>query len=288
MHCLQPGAAAFCQRERGHMLIARITIVAVLTGTLASYIAAAQPRPETLAAFDGCVAQAEAQIRQEESSPESFLSLPLGTVVSRRTELEERLRRGEVLVESRGVTPTQTPGGLIHHWLGIVFIPNATIAQVVTVLQDYDHLARYYRPQIVASRLISRNGDDFHISMRLREHKIVTVVLDTEYDVRYGRLDAVHQYSLARSTRIAEIANAGERDEHPLAEGYDHGFLWRLNTYWRFVQRVDGVFVQCEAISLTRDLPSGLGWLIGSLVENIPRESLQFTLRSTRDAVVGN
>jgi hypothetical protein len=287
MHCLQPGAAAFCRRERGRMLIARITIVAVLTGTLASYIAAALSRPETLVAFEGYVAQAEAQIRQEESSPESFLALPLDMVPG-RTELEARLRRGDVLVQRRGVTPTEIPGGLIHHWLGIVFIPKATIAQVVTVLQDYDHLARYYRPQIVASRLIARNGDDFHISMRLREQKIVTVVLDTEYDVQYGRLDAVHQYSLGRSTRIAEIANAGERDEHPLAEGYDHGFLWRLNTYWRFVQAVDGVFVQCEAISLTRDVPTGLRWLIGSFVENIPRESLQFTLRATRDAAVGS
>jgi hypothetical protein len=287
MHCLQPGAAAFCQRERGSMLIARITIVAVLTGTWAPYVAAAQPGPETLAAFDGYVAQAEAQIRQEESSPDSFLSPPLNTVPG-RTELEARLRRGEVLVERRGVTPTEIPGGLIHHWRGITFIPNATIAQVFTVLQDYDHLARYYRPQIVASRLISRNGDDFHISMRLSEHKIVTVVLDTAYEVQYGRLDAVHQYSLARSTRIAEIANAGERAEYPLAEGYDHGFLWRLNTYWRFVQRVDGVFVQCEAISLTRDVPTGLGWLIGPFVKNIPRESLQFSLRSTRAAVVGS
>src|SRR5579864_4551919 len=103
MHCLQPGAAAFCRRERGRMLIARITIVAVLTGTLASYIAAALSRPETLVAFEGYVAQAEAQIRQEESSPESFLALPLDMVPG-RTELEARLRRGDVLVQRRGVT----------------------------------------------------------------------------------------------------------------------------------------------------------------------------------------
>ncbi len=267
------------------MLIARIAIVAVLTGALTSYTPAAQPKPETLAAFEVYVARAEAQIRGEESSPESFLAAPVS--VSQRSELEMRLRRGEVIVDRRGTTATEIPGGLIHDWLGLTFIPNGTIGQVFAVLQDYDHLARYFQPQMVSSRLISRNGDDFHISMRLREGSVVTVVLDTEYDVHYGRLDAVHQYSLARSTRVAEIAKAGERDEHPLAGGDDHGFLRRLNTYWRFVQAVDGVFVQCEAISLTRDVPTGLAWLIGSFIENIPRESLQFTLSATRNAVLG-
>ena len=156
------------------------------------------------------------------------------------------------------------------------------------MLQDYDHLPRYYHPEVLASRLLSRRGNDFHISIRLRKHKVVTVVLDTEYDVHYGQLDATHQYGFSRSTRIAEIANAGEPEEHALSEGHDHGFLWRLNTYWRFVQVPDGVFAQCEAISLTRDVPTGLGWMIGPFIQNIPRESLQFTLTATRDAVVGN
>jgi hypothetical protein len=267
------------------MLIARIAIVAVLTGTLASSARGAQPRPETLAAFDKYIAHAETQIREEESSTESFLATPPS--VPGRTELEMRLRRGEILVDRRGLTTTEVPGGLIHHWLGTTFIPNATITQVFAVLQDYDHLVRYYQPEMQASRLISRNGDDFHISMRLREANVVPVVLDTEYDVHYGRLDAVHQYSLAHSTRVAEIAKAGERDEHPLADTDGHGFLWRLNTYWRFSQVVDGVFVQCEAISLTRDVPTGLGWLIGSFLENIPRESLRFTLSATRNATLG-
>jgi len=263
-------------------LIARMVILAALAGMLASYVAEAHPRPETLAAFDHYVAQAEARIQQEESSPDSFLSMTW----SRTSEREARLRRGEMLVERYGVTPRAAPGGLIHDWQGITFIPNATIARVVSLLQDYQHLRRYYRPEVLASQLLSRKGDDFHVSMRLRQHRMVTVVLDTEYDVHYGRLDAFHQYSFARSTRIVEIVNAGERDEHSLAQGQDHGFLWRLNTYWRFLQAPDGVFVQCEAISLSRDVPAGLGWLIGALVENIPRESLHFTLCATRDAAL--
>ena len=83
-------------------------------------------------------------------------------------------------------------------------------------------------------------------------------MLDSEYDVHYGSLDAAHLYSISRSTRIAEIANPGESDERALNAGAGHGFLWRLNTYWRFVQDADGVIVQCEAISLTRDIRMGL------------------------------
>jgi len=268
-------------------LIARVALVAVLAGASASGIVTVQLRPETLAAFEGYAARAEAQIRQEESSPKSFLAIPLVSAPD-NTDREVRLRRGEVLVDRRSVAPKEVPGGLIHHWMGTTFIPNTTITQVLSMLQDYDHLARYYRPEVLTSGLISRNGDDFFISMRVSEHHVVSVVLDTEYRVHYGQLDAAHQYSFGRSTRVAEIESVGEHDERSLPEGNDHGFLWRLNTYWRFVQVSDGVFVQCEAVSLTRDVPTGLGWLIGPFIENIPRESLQFTLSATRAAALAN
>jgi hypothetical protein len=261
-------------------------MTAILACTLAAAVVGAKPKPQSMAAFDSYVAQAEAQIRRAQSSPESFLngqSFP----VSQRSEMEARLRRGDVLVDRGGPVPAEIPGGLIHHWVGTAFIPGASIPQILAVLQDYDRLVHHYHPEVVSSKLMWRHGDDFHISMRLRKHKVITVVLDTEYDVHYGRLDAAHQYSHSRSTQVAEIADAGERDEHPLPEAEDHGFLWRLNTYWRFVQADGGVFVRCEAISLTRDIPTGLGWLIGPFIQSIPRESLQFTLSATRNAVLG-
>ena len=71
-----------------------------------------------------------------------------------------------------------------------------------------------------------------------------------------------------------------------MPEGHDGGYLWRMNTYWRFEERDGGVYVQCESISLTRDIPRGLGWLIEPFVTSIPRESLQDTLGNTRLAVL--
>jgi hypothetical protein len=43
--------------------------------------------------------------------------------------------------------------------------------------------------------------------------------------------------------------------------------------------------VQSEVASLTRDIPTGLGWMIGPFVTEIPKETLTFTLEATRKAV---
>ncbi|MGH9523599.1 MAG: hypothetical protein ACRD3E_13815, partial [Terriglobales bacterium] len=235
----------------------------------------AAPAPQTTAAFDRYIAAAEARIRAEQSSPDKFLRID-GWLPPDRAHALDRLRRGEVLVEAVGNTPQEVPGGMIHDWVGLAFIPGARVEQVLGVVQDYDHLARYYQPEVEASRLVAHNGNDFQIFMLLRKHKVLTVVLDTDYDVHYGALDPQHWYSDSRSTKIAEQG------------GDDHGFLWRLNSYWRFEQVSDGVIVQCEAISLTRDIPTGLGWMVRPFVTSIPRESLEFTMAATRNAVLAN
>lgn len=242
-------------------------------------------QPETSQAFDRYIAQAEARITEQRSQANRFLKLD-SLPAEQRSEMLRRLHQGEVVIEKTAGTPEAIPGGLIHDWQGWVFIPGVPVQQVVDLIRDYDHLARYYSPDVLQSRLITASGDDLHVYMRLQKHKVVTVVLDTEYDVHYGRIDATHQYSISRSTRVSEIENPGGPNERALSPGHDHGYMWRLNSYWAFEQAGDGVLVQCEAISLTRDIPTGLAWLIGPFVNSIPRESLQFTLNATRNAMV--
>ena len=260
------------------------TVCILLLTTVGAW--GAQLKPEAARAFDRYVAENEQRMQRQQSSPRTFLAID-ELPEAKRGEAESRLRRGEILVEKQGETPAGLPGALLHHWTGTIFLPGAALRSTLASVQDYDQLWRYYSPEVVASRLVSRKGDDFHIFMRLRKHKVVTVMLDTEYDVHYGRLDSTHAYSWSRSTRVAEIADPGQKEEHALPEDDGHGFLWRLNSYWRFVQLGDGVMVQCEAISLTRDVPAGLGWLIEPFVQSLPRESLEFTLRATREAVRG-
>jgi hypothetical protein len=270
------------------------TFVALVLAALAQTAGAAGPSPQALAAFDQYVARAEANIQRQESAPDTFLGTEAFPAAS-RAQLEARLRHGEIVVTSGGITPVQVPEGLIHHWVGLVFIPQATLSQLFAVLQNYDQMARYYSPDVAASHLVKHHGDNFQVSMRLREHKLITVMLDGLYDIRYGELDAEHQYSVSHSMQMVEVSDdrdsgQGEpEDESDSSNGdADHGFLWRTNAYWRFEQAGDGIFVEFESISLSRDVPAGWGWLVEPFIGEIPRESLVFTLRATRKAVLAS
>jgi hypothetical protein len=179
----------------------------------------------------------------------------------------------------------ETPDGLIHHWIGAVFIPRATLAMVLALVQDYDRHQEIYKPEVVRSHLIKHDGNDYQIFYRLREKKVITVTLNTNHDVLYFPIDATHCRSRSVATRIAEVADADQPTEREKPVGHDGGFLWRMNSYWRFEQKDGGVFVEVESVSLTRDIPLGLGWLIKPFVTSIPRESLVMTLGATRSAV---
>lgn len=258
------------------MVIALIVLFASVAPT------AGRVPAEASKAFDAYAAKLEAQIVREESAVETFVFVAGGGASD---DAPRAVQRGEIFVEPGGQAVVEVPGGLIHHWVGTVFIPRASVAQVLSVVQDYENSARYYSPEVVSSRLISREGDRFRIALRIREHQVVTVVMDSEFEVQYGRLDAGHQFSFSRSMRIAEIADVGGAHERAMEDAENHGYLWRLNSYWRFVEQDGGALVQCEAISLTRNIPAGMGWLVGPFVRSIPRESLEATLGETRSAV---
>jgi hypothetical protein len=119
----------------------------------------------------------------------------------------------------------------------------------------------------------------------LRKHKVITVTLNTLHDVEYFRVDDRHWHSRSVATRIAEVADAGESGEHELPVGNDSGFLWRMDSWWRYEQVEGGVIIESESVSLTRDIPTGLGWLIGPFVTSIPKESLRMMLENTRMAL---
>lgn len=278
------GVAAIVEHHSvsGARALAKLAFLFALVFFGAGSAHAEQLKPETVAAFDHYVQLSEARMSEEIASG-NFLRVD--GLPQRGTDLA-RLKHGEVIVERlETLRAVPVPGGLIHHWMGTVFIRGATLDRTLTFLQDYDHQSKFYAPDVERSKLISQNGDDFKIFLRLRKHKVITVILDTEYDVKYSRLAADRATSDSRSTRIAEVENAGQPNESEKPAGNDSGFLWRLNSYWRLLQRDGGVYVQLEAISLTRNIPGGLNWLIGPFVSSIPKESLEFTLTRTRDAL---
>jgi hypothetical protein len=208
----------------------------------------------------------------------------------RRSEVLAALKRGEIFMERLQTLDAsgqkmEAPEAIIHHWLGAVFVPGASLPQTMALVQDYNHHQDIYKPEVVGSRLIGHTGNDFQIYYRLRKKKVITVTLNTFHDVHYSPVDSTRCYSRSYSTKIAEVANADTPNEREKPVGQDGGFLWRINSYWKFEEKDGGVYVECESISLTRDIPTGLGWLITPFVTSIPKESLEMTMGSTRAAL---
>jgi hypothetical protein len=177
-------------------------------------------------------------------------------------------------------------GGMIHDWEGAIFIPGVKLEQVLSVLQDYNKQSVYYAPDVESAKIETRDGDHFRVYMRFRRKKIVTVVLNTEHDVRYFRDSPTREHSRSSAVRIREVANPGTKEEKEKSPDEENGFLWQMETWWRMEERDGGVYVQNEAVTLTRDIPAGLGWLIGPFVTSIPKETLEFTMNATREAVL--
>ena len=259
-------------------------VLCLCAGLLAAQTATtAELQPATLQAFDRYIQATEARLDGQVKGRGSFLW------VDASPERLKQVRAGEVLAERwAGRDEVKVPSGLIHDWIGAVFIPDATVEKTLAMVQNYDNHKNIYKPEVIDSKLISRNGQDFKIYLRLLKKKVLTVVLNTNHDVRYFPLDAKRWHSRSYSTRIAEVADAGKPGEHEMPVGKDHGFLWRIYSYWRFEERDGGVYVECQAISLTRNVPTGLGWLIEPIIRNLPRESLANTLAATRGASVQN
>ena len=246
-------------------------------------------QPATIRAFENYVAAAEARLGKSLAQGDFFWIDELAK--QEKEEAYERLKSGKV--ELRHVSGEEAgrnsaiPGGMIHDWQGMIFIPGAKLDEVLSLLQDYDRHATYYAPDVERAKIEAHDGDHFRVFMRFRRKKIVTVVLNTEQEIDYYRDSPTRSHSRSSATRIAEVENAGTPEERERTPGIDNGFMWRLETWWRMEERDGGVYVQNEAVSLTRDIPAVLAWMIEPFVTSIPKESLEFTLQATRRAVLG-
>ena len=278
------------------LLAASFLLLVPLAGPVptAQSVPSANPAPaklhsETVAAFDRYVHLTDERNEAELKRGSALLWID-SLSPAQRTAAYAALKRGDAQIEQLSTLdkgkPIVCPGGMIHHWVGVVFIPGAKLDDVLGVLEDYDHQATYYSPDVERSKLESRDGDHFRVFLRFRRHKVITVVLNTEHDVRYFHDAHGRAHSRSSAVRIAEVENPGTRDEREKQLGDDGGFLWRMETWWRMEERDGGVYVQSEAASLTRDIPTGLGWLIGPFVTSIPKETLVFTLEATRKAIL--
>lgn len=267
----------------------QVVPVLLLIGALstAPQLQAAELRPETAKAWEAYVQATEQRIARELASNSGFLALDFqnNAAAERRNLLSGGIPVASIKTRDGAAAEIVVPSGMIHHWRGSVFIPGASLDEI---------LLRVERPtsedtrqeDVIASKVLEHGPDSLRLYLKLQRSKIVTVVYNTEHLVRYVRYGENRAVSSSIATKIAELADANTARETEKPQGRDHGFLWRLNSYWRYEQVSRGVIVECESISLSRSIPSVLEFFIRPLIDKVARESMERTLRSMRDRIV--
>jgi hypothetical protein len=258
----------------------KVLPLAIAVLALATAPSEADLRPPTLAAFERYVTLTEARMAGEMSGASPFLWID--RQADGRQALLEKLKRGEVVsapLQTRdGKAEIAVPDGLIHHWVGTVLLPGATIDRVMAFVKDYPKYPARFAPMIQRARVLAITG-----SLR-RRHRTWPEGLIGVIDADYGVDCTLRPTSVvSRSASNIYVEDLARRRRTPADRG--QGFLRRLNTYCWFDQRPEGVYEQCESISLTRDVPTGLGWLIRPFITSIPRETIEFTLGKVRAGV---
>ncbi len=207
--------------------------------------------------------------------------------VDENTDRVQRARDGEILVEpGNGDSPHSVSHGLVHDWVGAVFVTRAKLDDVMGVLNDYERYKDFYRPMVVKSKLVEQTPDQEKVTLLMMQKAFsVTAAVETNDEVQIRRLDADRAYSISTSVQVREIADYGKPSEHELPEGHGPGYVWRTFTVTRLEQRDGGVYTEIESIALSRGIPWPFHWLIKPLAERLPRSLLEATLKDTRDAV---
>jgi len=258
--------------------IPNVAILLLLTAPLRK---AADLKPETLQAWDAYVHQAQARADQRVSGRAPFLW------VDSNPQLAERLRAGEVVTEpDGGESPRAVPHGLIHDWIGAVFVPDANLDDVMSVLNEYGRYKDFYRPMVVNSTLLQEAPDRESVRLLMVQKAYsVTAAVQADDEIQTVRLNADRAYSLSTSLCVREIADYGKPNEHALPEDQGPGYVWRTFTVTRVEQRDGGTYAEIEMIALSRGIPWAFRWLMQPLAERLPRNTMAAMLQDTREAV---
>ena len=241
-------------------------------------------RSETIAAWNKYLQTANVNLQDRVRTGGSFLW------TSENGQRAAKVRAGEIVVApTPGQNPKKVPGGLIHHWIGAAFMPNVRLDDLLAVTRAYDHYKEFYRPSVIQSKLIASNGSEDRFSMLLMNKALfMKMALDADYEATNVRLDDRRYYTISRTTRVQEIEELGQRGEHRVPEGEGGGYIWKLYSIARFEQRDGGVYVELEAIALSRDIPALLRLLVDPIVQRVSRNSLLTSLQQTEQAVRGS
>lgn len=273
-----------------HRTIKRTIATSVLPALFAGILCAGNLtlKPETLAAWDSYVHMASVNFQSRLTSGRHFLWL------DESPERLDQVKKGEIIVEpmvSKDIPkmPHKVAGGLIHDWIGAGFIPNATLDDVLCVVRDYPHYKENYKPVVLDSKTISlsppSNNMEDRFSILLMNKSILSkTALEGDYKSSTVRLDRHRAYGITQSTRIQEIEGYGSAEAKKLPVDEGGGLIWRLYSIARYEERDNGVYVEVEAMVLSREIPFGLRWMVDPIVRRVSRSSLTTSIQQTTAA----
>jgi hypothetical protein len=255
--------------------------VMLITVLSPAMVSAASLAPATSKAWEEYVESANMRMELRLSPGQAFLW------VDEDPARLASVREGEIVIAPVGLqNPRRVPSGLIHDWVGAAFIPDVTVKDVFQVTRDYARFKDFYRPTVIDSKVIATSETKDRYSMLLiNKSFFLKTALDTDYESYYVRLDDRRGYSASRATRIQEIQEYGFPSQRILNEDEGHGILWRMLSFTRYLERDGGVYLELEAIALSRDIPGSLRWLVEPIVRRVSRASLATSLRQTENAV---
>jgi hypothetical protein len=249
-----------------HSIVAAVILFAALPSR------GADLRRETLDAW--CQYLASANASMVERAQGNFLW------ADESADRLNRVRNGEVIVSPLGHTPEAVPSGLIHHWIGAAFIPGARVDDVIAVIRNYNRYTEFYKPSVIDARTLSQKAAEDRFSVVVIDKAMfMRRALDSEYQSRFVEVDSSKWYSIAETTRVQEVS-----DEGRIPDGEGSGYIWRLSTISRFEERDGGVYIETEAMALSRPIPMALHWVVDPIVKRVSRASLGTSLKQTRDA----
>lgn len=261
--------------------VAALWVAAIASVLLAPVqVRASSLQPETIQAWEEYVHAVDALNRIRLLPENSFLAL------DKIPGQAARLRAGEVFAApATPHVPLRVPSGLIHDWVGAVFIRDATLPSVLRFVRDYSCYKDVYRPHVLDSRPVEASEWQDRFSLVLMNRSLFAkTALDADYRSQYARLDDRRWYSVTEATRIQEIEDYGARTQHVLPENEGQGLIWRLYSMARFEERDGGVYIELETLALSRDVPAGLRWMIEPIVRRVSRSSLTTSLQQVQKA----